>query len=260
MKKILVVMLALAMVVFVVGCGGGEEEATVSENEEVASEEAEEIPPFELNEIVHEWKDPEGYEFKATIRYTDWVNPENDSIYPTWGELCDFENLPDTEPSTWGIENGFSSTSSANNRGGFGFAGIEDYTDTHYCIGDVTIENVTKDWDITSSHPTSTVVEIDFYNSKEEDESDRVVLGGHIIGKTFSNAEEAQYDMRGLFKADMDSNKWGPYPFVFSHFDKRTPDDKDGQFYDEMNYSLQIVTHILGTTKESHTRPLDVIK
>ena len=100
----------------------------------------------EWQTLTYQWEDNNGYQFEATIKISPWINTKNtDYVTTAWNEVGSGKTLPSDDSKSWG--NAPSSDDY--------YRPVDNATDVYYCIGNVTIKNLTTGWDITASAPVT---------------------------------------------------------------------------------------------------------
>lgn len=181
---------------------------------------------------TYQWKDDAGYTFEATVKVSPWINTKNEA-YATaaWNEVNKGKALPSSDSKSWG--NAPSSDDY--------YRPVENVTDVYYCIGNISIKNLTTGWDITASSPVKSTV---LWLSACQPETNPAHYNKHpntfdylkssTIGKVYySNGEERNSTWAHL-APQYTSNKWGPVPFIFAHFDSKAPAYPDGKYISEI--------------------------
>ena len=182
--------------------------------------------------ISYRWEDNSGYKFEATIKISPWINTKNtDYVTAAWNEVGSGKTLPSDDSKSWG--NAPSSDDY--------YRPVDNATDVYYCIGNVTIKNLTTGWDITASVP---VKSNPLWFSACQPETNPAYYKQHpntfdylkssTISKVFYSDGEKRNSTWACLTPQYTSNKWGPVPFVFAHFDSKAPANPDGKYISEI--------------------------
>ena len=186
----------------------------------------------EWQTLTYQWEDNNGYQFEATIKISPWINTKNtDYVTTAWNEVGSGKTLPSDDSKSWG--NAPSSDDY--------YRPVDNATDVYYCIGNVTIKNLTTGWDITASAP---VKSNPLWFSACQPETNPAYYKQHpntfdylkssTISKVFYGDGEKRNSTWACLTPQYTSNKWGPVPFVFAHFDSKAPANPDGQYISEI--------------------------
>lgn len=187
----------------------------------------------EWQTLTYQWEDDSGYKFEATIKISPWINTKNtEYITAAWNEVSNGKALPSDSSKSWGNER-----SPDDN-----YHPVDNVTDVYYCIGNVAIKNLTTGWDITSSAP---VKSNPLWFSACQPETDPAAVKKHpslsdnylkssTISKIFYSNEEKRNSTWACLTPQYTSNKWGPVPFIFAHFESKVPAYPDGKYISEI--------------------------
>ena len=186
----------------------------------------------EWQTLTYQWEDNNGYQFEATIKISPWINTKNtDYVTAAWNEVGSGKTLPSDDSKSWG--NAPSSDDY--------YRPVDNATDVYYCIGNVTIKNLTTGWDITASAP---VKSNPLWFSACQPETNPAYYKQHpntfdylkssTISKVFYGDGEKRNSTWACLTPQYTSNKWGPVPFVFAHFDSKAPANPDGKYISEI--------------------------
>lgn len=182
--------------------------------------------------ISYRWEDNSGYKFEATIKISPWINTKNtDYVTAAWNEVGSGKTLPSDDSKSWG--NAPSSDDY--------YRPVDNATDVYYCIGNVTIKNLTTGWDITASAP---VKSNPLWFSACQPETNPAYYKQHpntfdylkssTISKIYYGNGEERNSTWACLTPQYTSNKWGPVPFIFAHFDSKAPANPDGKYISEI--------------------------
>ena len=186
----------------------------------------------EWQTLTYQWEDNSGYTFEATVRISPWINTKNtDYVTAAWNEVGSGKTLPSDDSKSWG--NAPSSDDY--------YRPVDNATDVYYCIGNVTIKNLTTGWDITASAP---VKSNPLWFSACQPETNPAYYKQHpntfdylkssTISKIYYGNGEERNSTWACLTPQYTSNKWGPVPFIFAHFDSKAPANPDGKYISEI--------------------------
>lgn len=186
----------------------------------------------EWQTLTYQWEDSSGYKFEATIKISPWINTKNtDYVTAAWNEVGSGKTLPSDDSKSWG--NAPSSDDY--------YRPVDNATDVYYCIGNVTIKNLTTGWDITASAP---VKSNPLWFSACQPETNPAYYKQHpntfdylkssTISKIYYGNGEERNSTWACLTPQYTSNKWGPVPFIFAHFESKVPAYPDGQYISEI--------------------------
>lgn len=199
--------------------------------------------------ISYRWEDNSGYKFEATIKISPWINTKNtDYVTAAWNEVGNGKTIPDFDPNERAYYNGKC-----------GFDGITNLTDMYYCIGELTVKNITPDWSISSDNP---IISQDVCLSpvQKADENSTSVRNSRTIAKvTYSNEVKSNYTW-AIISPKLTSDNWGPVPFVFAHYDHKTPKYPNGEYSDEMTDTVFCISNVHYSRIYSSTAKINLIE
>lgn len=205
----------------------------------------------EWQTLTYNWEDEEGYQFEATIKVSPWINTKNtDYLNSAWSEVGNGKNLIEPYPKAWNLT--YSGNYGFYSNTAFVFDGTKllDITDYYYCVGGITIKNITDGWDITEtkkncggfvffpSLPQTRKTDKKYITYEETDSKTLIKLGNEKIWPSI-----------GWVCPVMTSNKVY-LNFICAHFDNKTPKYPDGQFISEIEDSIFAVMKDYGDTAE----------
>lgn len=253
MKKMLVLTAIIAVLsIMFCGCGSATtvEEPVITEDEsvitedEISTEPVIEEPAVDVDwqTLTYQWTDDSGYTFEATVRVSPWINTKNEAyVNAAWDEVGQGNSLPSADTSSWGLERIGDSYDWSNDIYGY-FRSIKNITDFYYCIGEISVKNLTEGWDITNQAPT-TSNPLWFSACQPETDTKGVknnpcLKDNHRISNTlsrvfFSNSRDT-YPTWAVINPEYTSNQWGAVPFIFTHFDNKTPAAPEGEHISEI--------------------------
>ena len=230
--------------------------------------------PVEVNwqELKYKWEDEAGYSFEATIQVSPWINTKNeDYLHAAWEKVGKTKHLTDPDYKSWGINCYGSSYQGDNNNSEWyicRFEAMNNITDYYYCVGDITIKNITNGWNITAAAPiTSNPIILSACQPESAiiNKQDAKVFSTTISRVLYGETEKL-HNTFAIVRPKYTSNKWGPTPFIFAHFDNKTPANPDGEYISEIKESCFCLTRDLGIGmsgreifEESEYVKLDVI-
>lgn len=197
----------------------------------------------EWQTLTYQWEDSSGYTFEATVKVSPWINTKDtDYVAAAWDEVSRGKALPASNPDSWGLSHYSNGTYGRSNDEYGSFRPVKNITDIYYCIGSVTIKNLTAGWDITASTPITSdalwlsacqpetdVKEVQQHPSLQ----DNYTRSSTLSRIFFSNGEKTNPTW-ARFSPQYTSNKWGPVAFVFAHFDNKTPASPNGEYISEI--------------------------
>lgn len=202
----------------------------------------------EWQTLICQWEDNSGYQFEATIKVSPWINQKNeDYLYTAWDEVGKGRTLPYFNPNERAYHNGKCS-----------FYGATNLTDMYYCIGDITIKNVTSGWDIKAESPVSTEFCISPIQSAEERSAS--VKEGRTIGQVILTNKTTFDFIWSTFYPKLTSNTWGPVPFAFVHYEQKTPKYPDGEYISEITDTVFCAATNYHAKSNAVTIKLDVVE
>ena len=110
-----------------------------------------------------------------------------------------------------------------------GYMYCEGMNDMYYCMGTLTIRNLTEGWSISADNKRSPDTRLWWRYDKTEG-----IEGAQAIGHLFlSNKTDEEADGVLVF-AGMNSDQWGPCPFILMSPEAFTPNYPDGRFYEHL--------------------------
>lgn len=203
----------------------------------------------EWQTLTYQWEDNSGYTFEATVKISPWINTKNtDYVTAAWNEVGNGKTIPDFDPNERAYYNGKC-----------GFDGITNLTDMYYCIGELTVKNITPDWSISSDNP---IISQDVCLSpvQKADENSTSVRNSRTIAKvTYSNEVKSNYTW-AIISPKLTSDNWGPVPFVFAHYDRKTPKYPNGEYSDEMTDTVFCISNVHYSRIYSSTVKINLIE
>ncbi len=231
MKKMLVLTAIIAVLsIMFCGCGSATtvEEPVITEDEVTFEEEMDSEPVIEepavdvdWQTLTYQWEDASGYTFEATVRVSPWINTKNETyVNAAWDEVGQGNSLPTFDPNERAYYNGKC-----------GFDGIDNLTDMYYCMGEVSVKNITPGWDITPDNPIAPET---ICLSPVQEADNLSTRNSRTVAKTiYSNEIQSDYTW-SIISPWLHSNDWGTVPFVFAHYDRKTPKYPNGEYFNEM--------------------------
>ena len=234
---------------FCSNCGMSFEEAE-TETEQGTDRETEEavyIPwlnNVELYEFSFTDEDEEGYIYEISYRISPWILLSNtDLINDTWDQVGKGNDLPSF--NDWGLsesENLMELKSLQYGEDSLPFS--YEMNDMYYCMGSITIKNITEGWSITEDNPRSYDTHLSCMHQAGESPGCRIFTqeqrdnrssyyGAYAIGRIFySDSVEDNADGVDI-RAKLDSDKWGPVSFILMTPENFSPKYPDGTY---LNY------------------------
>ena len=211
--------------------------------EEISTEPVIEEPAVDVDwqTLTYQWTDDSGYTFEATVRVSPWINTKNEAyVNAAWDEVGQGNSLPKANASSWGLSESSNGYGRYNDEYG-SFRPIQNITDTYYCVGNISVKNLTTGWDITNSSPvTSDTIwlsacqpkpdtkEVQRHPSLQENYTRSSTVSKVFCGNKTTNPTWA------VINPKYNSNTWGPAAFVFAHFDNKTPANPNGECMSEI--------------------------
>lgn len=199
--------------------------------------------PYELDwqEIEIEWEDKFGYSFEATVLISPWINAKNqECLQYNWGDIAPFSApLPEPTPESWGLKHYSDGWARYNDNYG-AFSTIQNVTDVYYCIGNVVSRNITSNWSITQPTTSDSIwisacqPETDVEGTIKHPSKTENHTRSKTISKIFFDDGTVTNPTWGMISPVYTSNGWGPVPFVFAHFENKTPNCPEGEYRSEM--------------------------
>lgn len=192
--------------------------------------------------LEYTWEDKSGYTFRAELIISPWINARNeDCIKYNWGNIAWNHRLelPGPEPENWGLKHSSDGWTRVNDNYG-AFKSIDNITDVYYCMGNISVVNCTTGWDITSSM-TSDIL---WFSACQPETDVKEVLKhpyltdnyikSSTISKVFYDDGATTSPTWASVNPVYTSNSWGPIPFLFVHFDSKTPANPEGERMSEI--------------------------
>ena len=243
MKRVIAVLLILVMVFALCSCGKSDssakkEDLNTSGNEQpeqasetaVSSASTQAMPSsVEWKEIKYETTDNDGYTFEVTYRFSPWILISNGVLAnAVWAEVSNGKPFPYFDD--WGLEsyhNGYwRANNLSNNLGGNGTFYCPGMNDMYYCMGSLSIRNITEGWSLSESNKRSRDTMMVWRGGSGEG-----MEGAPIIGHLFLSDKIREEGYGILVNASMTSDEWGPFPFILMAPESFTPNHPDGRYY-----------------------------
>ncbi|MBE6013750.1 MAG: hypothetical protein E7241_00075 [Lachnospiraceae bacterium] len=232
MRKALVVLLIISTLMC--GCGKTVRSATTdndqnttnsNENNAIADDSAS-FSEYELN-----YTDNEGYSFHVECRVSPWILQSNSSVLnATWNSIAKNWELPTI--NSWGFtKNGNSYTYSE-----YGMTTFDSkMEDMYYAVGTISITNTTKGFSFSSDRIGCPKVQL-VKNSLVDYEK-------KLITRTYFAKEHETNTMGCVINAKMNSDEWGPVPFVIAYAEHFTPNSPNGENYEKLEAMPLFLAH-----------------
>lgn len=268
MKKILTLLIIGIILCTLMSCSNQSIDFSIFQQKN-AAEPAETIEQSaetleQLDEIPHadiEWTnasylicDRDGYQYEINIKISPWILTENSgTLNAAWSEVGNNNQLPNSIED-WGLrkEESIYERSSNNLKGvkdGNSYSYRASMTDMYYCVGSISIENVTEGWDISAADSRSLEYSIIF------DLKNWAGLS-NTIGRVYYNSKTEDSTGGLCSSPKLTDNTWGPCSFVIMHPENYSPNNPDGEFYEKL-LDRESYFHYLGRmgvmSETSHT-------
>lgn len=210
--------------------------------EPVVEEPAAPAVEVEWQTLSYTWEDEAGYKFEATVKVSPWITTENsDYLNSAWNEVGNGNTLPKADPKVWGLKKLGNGKYYATDDNRDGFRPINNITDMYYCVGEISIRNLTEGWDIASD---SSITSNPVWLSACQPETNPKRVKKHpsevyewtsscTMGKLFGKNKEITSSTWISVNPVYTSNKWST-SFAFAHCDNKTPKNPDGEGMAEM--------------------------
>ncbi len=254
MKKALSFILSAVLLLWLVGCGKSQSTVTTpatgsvssaekptkvpteatTEKPTKASTEAPTDPPqsnIEWTQTVYTVEDTAGYKYEITIKLTPWIFHTNSSLIDSaWKQVGNNNSLPRSF-SDWGLKkqgNAYRKEALTDIVSGYlSYPYVAPMTDMYYCLGSVSVNNVTDGWNITTSEPRTLKFSIEY-------ESSLYQVGTDVIGRIYYSSEKNDCSSGLYVSPKLTSNHWGPCSFVLMAPENITPKTPNGDHYDSL--------------------------
>lgn len=215
-------------------------EITIAEPTIITTESTTEAPSATLEWVYKscEREDGNGYKYEISFKVSPWIMESNTEIANSyWNEISKGKVLPAYDD--WGFRSfGGSYIREGLINGGFDSKIITSMTDMYYCMGTITVKNVTDGWNITSDNPRSPFsLGIGLGLFRYDDigrESYDTAWRAFSAGRVFYTDEEKYYADSALARPKMTSNTWGPVPFILMAPENIVPAYPEGEYKDSI--------------------------
>lgn len=203
----------------------------------------------EWQTMAYQYEDSSGYTFEITIKVSPWINTKNEEyVAAAWDEVSRGRSLPYFNPNERAYHNGR-----------YTFLSVSSLTDMYYCIGEISVKNTTAGWDITQESPIS-LKEIYISPIQTNEEVARSIKEGHTTGQiVYSDKTSSDYVWLNI-TPQLKSNNWGPVPFIFAHYDRKTPKCPDGEYISEISGTAFCVSTSSHARSDSMLLKLSIIE
>lgn len=194
--------------------------------------------PIEWEKVEYTVVDNSGYKFEVSLSLSPWILLSNqDEINSAWAKVGDNNQLPGFDD--WGLEK--REINNVYNRSGMIMAMDGNsstifrtpMTDMYYCVGSLTITNITEGWDIDASNSRGVSLPLVWECAPRNS-------GINCIGRIFYSNGEKDYASGIHLKVNMQSNSWGPVPIVFMAPENISPNNPNGDYYSDMLNRVQL--------------------
>lgn len=202
---------------------------------------------------TYSYTDTDGYVYEIEWKYSPWMllSTKQADLESAWREVGNGNDLPGFDD--WQLKTDGSTGYVRQFSSGNPF--IHHMTDMYYCVGEVSVRNVTDGWSISEDQPKSIGAylawEMDLHGLKDVSGSGDITSIGRIY---YSDG----YDDNGgnvIVSPKMTSDSWGPAAFILMAPENITPNSPDGLYYERM--TEEGVLHFgPGSERES----IDVLK
>ena len=172
--------------------------------------------------------DTDGYTYQVTYKISPWILLSNtDIINEAWREVGKDNQLPGF--NDWGLTNSGSSyrrdvKHGVNQTRSFWYS----MTDMYYCMGTVSIKNITNGFSITSDKPRSIDAALNW--TIEVDNPSNYFNKATCIGRTFYSSKTEDHASCVVVRPEMKSDYWGPVSFVLMAPENFSPNYPEGEF------------------------------
>ena len=237
MKKVAILFLVLALLFC--GCD------SISSPPNSTFKEAPAKPVYSSNgvavsfdEYVLSYTDPDGFSYEVTCKLSPWIlQSDTDHLNPTWNSIANGKVIPTID--TWGFI-----------KCGDTYSFSEYYVttfesqldDMYYAVGTLSIRNTTNGFSFSSDrigYPKIQIVKDGLY-----DYSDK------LITRTYAGHEERTSAIAIQVNPKMTSDHWGPIPFVIAYAERHTPNNPDGESYEQAEGLQLYLIHAEATNKD----------
>lgn len=174
-----------------------------------------------------EWEDSDGFKYEITYKISPWILLSNTNIVNSvWKDVGNGNALPAFDD--WGLKRGSDNYYYRSNiqRGGTTSNFGERMTDMYYCIGTISIKNITNNWDITSENPRSFYMSLGHYRYDYKSYGDTA----QSIGRSFYSNETVDECDAVIINPEMIKNEWGPNTFILMAPENITPSNPEGEY------------------------------
>ncbi|MBP3804421.1 MAG: hypothetical protein J6I76_11095 [Oribacterium sp.] len=201
---------------------------------------AEKKPKIEWQGLNYRWEDASGYVFEATIEMSPWINTKNRAYLDyAWIDAGMGFPLPEDTLDSWGIERGSAGYGRSGNSVYGSFKPLNNITDIYYCVGTIGIINRSVDWNFNTPLTSDSI-----WFSACQTEVQKVAPGqqidqmhyyqSHTVSDVLYSNGQVKNSTWAKVNPVYTSKSWGPVPFVFAHFENKTPNCPKGEYRSEM--------------------------
>lgn len=212
---------------------GTELQVKQDSNNDENTDQQNETPPSDVEwtyatYLIH---DRDGYKYELNVKISPWILTENSStLNAAWHEVGNNNPLPNSF-SDWGLKkesnNIYSRSGLKGVENGNRYSYRAEMTNMYYCVGTISINNLTENWDITSADPRSLIYSLNF-------ELKNWAGMSNTIARVFYNSKKED-STGGIYSSPkLTDNTWGPCSFVMMHPENYSPNHPDGEFYEKL--------------------------
>lgn len=227
----------------------------------------------EWQTLTYQWEDRDGYKFEATVKVSPWINTKNETyLSSAWDEISQGKSLPKADPNEWGLKP-VDGDYRAYDNSGLRFLPTGNITDVYYCVGEISVKNLTDGWNITAATPiTSNTLwlsasqpEIDAEDLKDHHYLKEKYMESRTMGAAIRREDWGTvYSFLPTwleYNPKYTSDTWGPATFAFAHFESKTPNAPGGEHMSEITETYFCVDRTMfgPVTEESTKTKLSVI-
>ena len=188
---------------------------------------------IDWTEAVYTVEDNDGYRYEISFKLSPWILVSNsDIISSAWQEIGENKTLPLTFED-WGLKKQGNTYKRSNVTNAVGHGNSSPFggemTDMYYCLGTFSVKNVTEGWSITESSSRSITSALEYYPSVQ----DSLVISG-VMSRVFYNSEPLDYRQGIRIVPSLNSDTWGPCPFVVMSPENISPKYPNGNHYESL--------------------------
>jgi|GEM_PF-7072498 len=230
------------------------EPPTISEEDGAELPDEDPVPaqaetPIEWTTVVCHKSDGDGYQYEIEVKLSPWILLSNTSVINSaWDAVSHGYELPTY--NSWGVDDTFGRPSVEGRESDFGQSGYRmscshGISDMYYCVGTIQIKNITDGWSIDSNNPRSPDLVLKCKSYKEYTKYAASEYLSFTAGQLFAGDNSKQYIEGVRVSPLMNSDYWGPVPFVLMAAENFSPNTPDGGYYDFVLNDLVISSYII---------------